>query len=464
MPKKGSLKKAFASFNRQQDEKNHHRAVQEAVKRKAESLTRSNKRQKPNASPRKQPATGTGGAGSPDSSSGPRQSGAACPQLPAKRTVEPFGHDDTILIVGEANFSFTLSLLSQPRNHSPSQILATAYDSEQECYRKYPDAESNVRKIRELAAREDVVVFGVDAGQLDKVKQVTGKSKAGRSADPLAPPPSTRRWSKVWFGFPHVGAGHKDETRNVLANQLLLLRFFISVAPYLTDGPLPKHAAAALGQSQRPLARADSEEPDPMVGEDEEGEGLDILDAFKDATEAEREALAASRARQPFRPPVKRGSVLITLRNAAPYTLWSVATLGKRLPEMLSSIVPIAPPLPKGCKKPTLADLDAHGLSRDSRPAKPVSTKKPGAKGQRSRDDSRPRRGTPRHYQLWRSFEFEPSRWNGYEHRRTVGWVEGVSAGDNEDLLRLRNLQTDPNERASRAGGGECRTWEFGLD
>ena len=72
-------------------------------------------------------------------------------RAPPKRHARPFLPDDTILLVGEGNFSFTLSLLSEPHNHSPSQILATSYDTEDEVYSKYPDAREIVAKIRALA-------------------------------------------------------------------------------------------------------------------------------------------------------------------------------------------------------------------------------------------------------------------------------------------------------------------------
>lgn len=125
-------------------------------------------------------------------------------KLKAKQ-IQPFQPEDTILLIGEGNFSFTLSLISPPTStstysHSTSQILSTAYDSEAECYSKYPDAKGNVEKIRSIAGRDDVVVFGVDAGQLNKCRNVTGRKKGekeNRSKE--------RRWSKVWFGFPHNG-------------------------------------------------------------------------------------------------------------------------------------------------------------------------------------------------------------------------------------------------------------------
>ncbi|CDW96813.1 hypothetical protein, partial [Sporisorium scitamineum] len=362
------------------------------------------------------------------------------------------------------------------RSHPPSQILATAYDSEQECFSKYPDARDNVEKIRRIADRDDIVLFGVDAGQLEKYKQVTGASKSksqGRNLDDEYSGSSStslgsstqRRWSKVWFGFPHVGAGHKDETRNVLANQLLILRFLVSVAPYLTVGTLPAHAPGSSSASSKRAGPDDEEDLDDAQADDEE---LDLLGST--STDADQSILDQTQARisalQPFAPPSRQGSVLITLRNASPYTLWDVANLAKRLPQMLPVIASTAPALPKGVKKPTLKDLTANGLSTlspNNLHSRAVPQSKNGGGGGGGGVDSS---GVKRYrsYHLWRSFEFDPTEWRGYRHRRTIGWIEGVSSSANEDLLRSRsNQREEANVRASKAGGGECRTWEFGL-
>ena len=42
----------------------------------------------------------------------------------------PFEKTDTILLLGEANFSFAVSLISAPHMHPPHLICATSYDSE----------------------------------------------------------------------------------------------------------------------------------------------------------------------------------------------------------------------------------------------------------------------------------------------------------------------------------------------
>jgi 25S rRNA (uracil2634-N3)-methyltransferase len=104
---------------------------------------------------------------------------------PNQLPVIPFDKTDTILLLGEANFSYSLSLLAAPHQHPAHQILATSYDTERECYLKYPDGEANVKNLREKGVK---VEFKVDAGNLEKCKAV-GKG----------------RWSKVIFNFPHAG-------------------------------------------------------------------------------------------------------------------------------------------------------------------------------------------------------------------------------------------------------------------
>jgi len=104
---------------------------------------------------------------------------------PNQLPVVPFTSTDTILLLGEANFSYSLSLIAEPHSIPPHQMLATSYDTERECYLKYPDGEVNVAKLREAGVK---VEFKVDAGNLEKCKAV-GKG----------------RWSRVIFNFPHAG-------------------------------------------------------------------------------------------------------------------------------------------------------------------------------------------------------------------------------------------------------------------
>ena len=100
------------------------------------------------------------------------------------RPTIPFSKSDTILFLGEANFSFALSVLVA-HHHPAHQVLATSYDSEETCYAKYPDAADHVKQLRDAGAG---VEFGVDGGRLEGCKKV-GKG----------------RWSRVIMNFPHTG-------------------------------------------------------------------------------------------------------------------------------------------------------------------------------------------------------------------------------------------------------------------
>jgi 25S rRNA (uracil2634-N3)-methyltransferase len=244
----------------------------------------------------------------------------------------------------------------------------------------------------------------------------------------------------------------------VLANQLQILRFLVSVAPLLSRGPKPAYASTATAKDRR--RKRDAEEADldfeaPSADEDEAGVS-DLSEAEDEAEQALAGSSSSSAIKRPFVAPPRAGSVLITLRNTTPYTLWDVPLLAKRLPLVLPAIAKSAPALPRGQKAPTIADVTATFGAR--------------------------------RYALWRSFEFEPDEWPGYEHRRTVGWIDGVSKGANEDLRRrpAPAAPTPPTpgvpgrgkgwkegkagggaaqkERASKAAGGECRTWEFGTE
>lgn len=107
------------------------------------------------------------------------------PSGSAGNRIIPFDKDDTLLLLGEANFSFSLSVVTSHK-FPPSRILTTSYDPEPICYRKYPDGEGNVAELRRRGVR---VEFGVDAGDLARCKSV---GKGGG-------------WSRVVFNFPHAG-------------------------------------------------------------------------------------------------------------------------------------------------------------------------------------------------------------------------------------------------------------------
>ncbi|KAH7338577.1 hypothetical protein B0J17DRAFT_657689 [Rhizoctonia solani] len=268
----------------------------------------------------------------------------------------PFISTDRILLIGEGNFSFAHSLLDHPSIPSlpPASITATAYDSESECLSKYPDAQSHISALRSAGA---TVLFGVDARHLDKT----------------FPLKASKQWDKVVWNFPHVGLSIADQDRNIAANQSTLLGFLASVKPYLAEGAIPGPDAKGKGNKK---------EEDVSDEDQDEDEGMMSIQ--------ERKHKMA-------------GSVLITLREQEPYTLWD---------------------LPRLAKNPVVVATSRSALPQ------------------------------PRYIQV-RSFAFHPEAYQGYEHRRTSGWDEKESS-----LVGPNKRHGSGNQEKEK---GPCRTWEFVL-
>jgi 25S rRNA (uracil2634-N3)-methyltransferase len=114
----------------------------------------------------------------------------------SKRATIPFQATDTVLLVGEGNFSFARALVNIDLSQSPfssqvaariipENITATSYDSEDECYAKYPDAKEIVSELRGKGVE---VLFNVDATKISS--KGLGKRKV---------------YDRVVFNFPHAG-------------------------------------------------------------------------------------------------------------------------------------------------------------------------------------------------------------------------------------------------------------------
>ncbi|KAI0005520.1 hypothetical protein BJV74DRAFT_762325 [Russula compacta] len=202
--------------------------------------------------------------------------GSAKTQHPHRSTI-PFKALDNVLLVGEGNFSFAVALLQHPPaplDHlPPTNIVATAYDTEEECYTKYPDAEQNVRILREQGAH---VLFAVDATSLEKTLAL-----------------KRRVFDHIAWNFPHAGKGITDQDRNILSNQVLILGFLRSAARFLVRGPVPQLQLSR--KRKRP-----SDDDDDECADRDDNQAVEV----------------GGRGRA-------RGTILVTLRNVPPYTEWS---------------------------------------------------------------------------------------------------------------------------------------------
>lgn len=93
-----------------------------------------------------------------------------------------------------------------------------------------------------------------------------------------------------------VGKGIADQDRNILTNQTLILGFLRSVKPFLATGSIPQ------------LNTARKRKPNPDDDDEEEEEEM-----------REGSGLGGTGSKES-----RRGTILITLRNVAPYTQWYV--------------------------------------------------------------------------------------------------------------------------------------------
>jgi hypothetical protein len=164
----------------------------------------------------------------------------------------------------------------------------------------------------------------------------------------------------------------------------------------------------------------------------DDDDGLEGVSDLEDETMEDDEGGLSGRSTSTV---VKRqkGTVLVTLRDAVPYTLWSVAVL------LADSLSCTNVRMFDGTAQPTFIRDLPHLFTKPS-PPPPLSSLPP---------DQRPPPNTllpptqPR-YRIIRSFAFHSVLYPGYSHRRTIGFKDGLSKGANEEI----------EER----GGG--RTWE----
>lgn len=203
------------------------------------------------------------------------------PTFRYKISIEP---TEKILFIGEGNFSFSLAL--SKIHHRADYFTCTSFDSKEICIAKYPESIEILSILEDLEAS---ILFNIDCRNLSNIKQ---------------------RFSKIFFNFPHVGMGIKDQLENIIENQKLILAFFES--------------------SKKKLQQSEKDGKD--------------------------------------------GEIIISLKCGIPYDLWNVKGLGRQ-----------------------------SGL------------------------------------RLIRSFEFVPEDYEGYTHRRTIGYDEKISNPDNQEIKKNKS-------------------------
>ncbi|CAI5713645.1 unnamed protein product [Peronospora farinosa] len=127
---------------------------------------------------------------------------------PNPKTLGPFSDRQRILVVGDGDFSFSLSLAVFLGGKN---LVATCYDSKLELKEKYSSALLNCDALETAGAQ---VHFDVNATCLDKEKWLH----------------VAQRFDAIVFNFPHLGGSTEADVAN---NQKLLRGFFNSTRQYL---------------------------------------------------------------------------------------------------------------------------------------------------------------------------------------------------------------------------------------
>jgi 25S rRNA (uracil2634-N3)-methyltransferase len=140
-------------------------------------------------------------------------------QLSNRKEFIPFGKDNYVLLVGEGDMSFALSVLNEGYA-KPSRLIITSYDnSVNELKLKYPNTfEKNYREITQIHKAK--VIFKTDATSILKSLRLTPKTLFKILGIP--------RLDVIMFNFPHTGKGIKDQDRNIRDHQLLVLAYMKS--------------------------------------------------------------------------------------------------------------------------------------------------------------------------------------------------------------------------------------------
>lgn len=191
-------------------------------------------------------------------------------QKEAQANFVPFEKGETLLLVGEGDFSFARSLIEEgfifPRN-----LIATSYDnSPSELKLKYPNSfETNYEF---LVDQKVPILFNIDATNLIKTFKLSKKTPWSKL---LGPEWGLKALNNIMFNFPHTGKGIKDQDRNIRDHQELIFGYFRSSKKLFELANLP--ILGAQSQHNRGYSMDDSKD---ARGITQDGYGNILMSVF----------------------------------------------------------------------------------------------------------------------------------------------------------------------------------------
>ena len=149
-----------------------------------------------------------------------------------KNAFVPYHVEDTILLIGEGNFSFARALVRRFEGVA-TRLIATSYDTKEQVITKYPEFPT---VLEELETAGVSVVYGVDCTALEsntdlRVAIETMQQSCAKTSDAINTGLSV--FDKIVFNFPHTACGIKDTLENNRVHQRFLTSFFHSATTML---------------------------------------------------------------------------------------------------------------------------------------------------------------------------------------------------------------------------------------
>ncbi|KAL6332777.1 hypothetical protein AAG906_015039 [Vitis piasezkii] len=129
----------------------------------------------------------------------------------AEKCIKHYSSSQRILLVGEGDFSFSLSLAKA--FGSGHNMVATSLDTQESLARKYSNG---IENVRQLEARSCLVLHGVDATQMSQHFFLR-----------------TQRFDRIIYNFPHVGFLYKEDSYCQIQLNKRLVKGFLKNAKTL---------------------------------------------------------------------------------------------------------------------------------------------------------------------------------------------------------------------------------------